>query len=234
MYALFLIVARQGADELHADLYQYLFPIAVPVLVVALCAPLLLGAAAKVDLSSNSALDSLTPVDYEQPLPPLMDIDTDLDTSLAVDEADVDAEAVEDDIDRDAAVREDLEPESLEVVQPSVGIQGGRWDEELHAAVNPECSHDLATTTYTGATRTGFVSFPRSGNSYLRSLVERATGYQTSSICELPSVGVEGRELMVCSDRLRQRLAANVLGRVRSQDSVLRQGTSLVVFSRSS
>ena len=152
MYALFLIVARQGADELHADLYQYLFPIAVPVLVVALCAPLLLGAAAKVDLSSaspdlssNSALDSLTPVDYEQRLPPLMDIDTDLDTSLAVDEADVDAEAVEDDIDRDAAVREDLEPESLEVVQPSVGIQGGRWDEELHAAVNPECSHDLAT-----------------------------------------------------------------------------------------
>ena len=187
MYALFLIVARQGADELRADLYQYLFPIAVPVLVVALCAPLLLGAAAKVDLSSNSALDSLTPVDYEQPLPPLMDIDTDLDTSLAVeDDTETDRDVPEtEEIDDDAAVREDLLPENLELERPEVGIQGGRWDVELHSAVNPECRHDLKTKPYHGDTRTGFVSFPRSGNSYLRSLVERATGYQTSSVCEL-------------------------------------------------
>jgi len=63
-----------------------------------------------------------------------------------------------------------------------VAVQGGKWDSELHDAVAPTC-HDITTTPYTGTTRTGFVSYPRSGNSYMRSLVERATSYQTSSIC---------------------------------------------------
>lgn len=34
----------------------------------------------------------------------------------------------------------------------------------------------------TGMPRTALASFPRSGNSYLRSLVEKASGYQTSSV----------------------------------------------------
>ncbi|KAK4702000.1 hypothetical protein P7C70_g4225, partial [Phenoliferia sp. Uapishka_3] len=66
------------------------------------------------------------------------------------------------------------------------GMQGGVWDVELYALANPTCE-DLGTTKpFQTKTRTAFVSFPRSGNSYLRSLVERATGYQTSSRCEKP------------------------------------------------
>ena len=34
----------------------------------------------------------------------------------------------------------------------------------------------------TSMPRTALASFPRSGNSYMRSLVEKASGYQTSSV----------------------------------------------------
>ncbi|GAA5833754.1 hypothetical protein JCM11251_003220, partial [Rhodosporidiobolus azoricus] len=68
----------------------------------------------------------------------------------------------------------------------AIAVEGGSWDTQLHAAISPACKSDLTTQPYRTDTRTGFVSFPRSGNSYLRSLVERATGYQTSSIyCDL-------------------------------------------------
>ncbi|SCV74621.1 BQ2448_7650 [Microbotryum intermedium] len=62
-----------------------------------------------------------------------------------------------------------------------VELQGGRWAHQLHDAVKPKCGH-IDTVPYMTDTRTGFVSFPRSGNSFMRSLVERATGYQTSSV----------------------------------------------------
>jgi hypothetical protein len=48
--------------------------------------------------------------------------------------------------------------------------------------MGPTCRTDLTTTPYKSKIRTGFVSYPRSGNSYIRSLLERATGFQTSSI----------------------------------------------------
>ncbi|SGY84734.1 BQ5605_C009g05717 [Microbotryum silenes-dioicae] len=67
--------------------------------------------------------------------------------------------------------------ESAEMVE----LQGGRWAQQLHDAVKPKCGH-IDTVPYSTDTRTGFVSFPRSGNSFMRSLVERATGYQTSSV----------------------------------------------------
>lgn len=43
---------------------------------------------------------------------------------------------------------------------------------------------DLPTMPYnrTRMPRTALASFPRSGNSYVRSLVEKASGYQTSSV----------------------------------------------------
>lgn len=62
-------------------------------------------------------------------------------------------------------------------------VLGGKWDAELHQAVSPECEHDIVTRPYNGSIRTGFVSYPRSGNSYMRSLIERSTRYQTSSVC---------------------------------------------------
>jgi hypothetical protein len=74
-------------------------------------------------------------------------------------------------------------PHRLDPV-PTIAIEGGKWAHELHSVVAPTCQHNLTTTAYKGKTRTGFVSFPRSGNSMLRTLVERATGYQTSSICQ--------------------------------------------------
>lgn len=65
-----------------------------------------------------------------------------------------------------------------------LGIQGGQWDAELHAAVAPKCEHTFRATLYETPIRTAFASYPRSGNSYMRSLVERATGFQTGSRCE--------------------------------------------------
>ena len=42
----------------------------------------------------------------------------------------------------------------------------------------------VQTTPYKGKiARTALATFPRSGNSYIRSMFERATGYQTSSMC---------------------------------------------------
>ncbi|KAM0789872.1 hypothetical protein ACM66B_006718 [Microbotryomycetes sp. NB124-2] len=68
----------------------------------------------------------------------------------------------------------------------ALNLYGGKWDAALHSALTPECNRDFETRPYNGSTKTGFVSFPRSGNSYMRSLVERATSYQTSSVyCDL-------------------------------------------------
>ncbi|KAM0749179.1 UAA-domain-containing protein [Meredithblackwellia eburnea MCA 4105] len=63
-----------------------------------------------------------------------------------------------------------------------IRIEGGVWDAEMHSLVGPECEHSADTSTYNTTVKTGLVTFPRSGNSYLRSLVERSTGYRTSSV----------------------------------------------------
>ncbi|GAA5895635.1 hypothetical protein JCM8208_005287 [Rhodotorula glutinis] len=72
--------------------------------------------------------------------------------------------------------------EATEAAELAVAIDGGSWDAQLLDAISPACKSELVTKPYETSLRTGFVSYPRSGNSYLRSLIERATGYQTSSI----------------------------------------------------
>lgn len=76
--------------------------------------------------------------------------------------------------------------EATEAAELAVAIDGGSWDAQLLDAISPACKSEIQTRPYDTKLRTGFVSYPRSGNSYLRSLIERATGYQTSSICALP------------------------------------------------
>ncbi|KAK4330598.1 UAA transporter family-domain containing protein [Rhodotorula toruloides] len=66
--------------------------------------------------------------------------------------------------------------------RPAVTIVGSRWDSQVHQAVSPACDTELVTVPYQPTSRVALASFPRSGNSYLRSLVERATGFQTSSV----------------------------------------------------
>ncbi|GAA5947958.1 hypothetical protein JCM10213_007666 [Rhodosporidiobolus nylandii] len=72
--------------------------------------------------------------------------------------------------------------EADEAAELAVAVEGGSWDSELHAKLSPACKTEIATRPYPAKIRTAFASYPRSGNSYLRSLLERATGYQTSSI----------------------------------------------------
>ncbi|KAM0749760.1 hypothetical protein T439DRAFT_357287 [Meredithblackwellia eburnea MCA 4105] len=71
--------------------------------------------------------------------------------------------------------------QTLSTFFPDHRITGGNWDAELHSAISPMCNSRLATQPYPTKERTGLISFPRSGNSYIRSLVERSTGFQTSS-----------------------------------------------------
>ncbi|GAA5889639.1 hypothetical protein JCM16303_004449, partial [Sporobolomyces ruberrimus] len=59
------------------------------------------------------------------------------------------------------------------------GSNSGRdGEEQLHST---DATASVIAIPIEGG-KTGFVSFPRSGNSYLRGLVERATGFQTSSV----------------------------------------------------
>ncbi|KAL7336738.1 UAA transporter family-domain-containing protein [Rhodotorula toruloides] len=72
--------------------------------------------------------------------------------------------------------------EASEAAELAVAVEGGSWDSQLHDAMSAACKNELVTIPYQTTIRTAFASFPRSGNSYLRSLIERATGYQTSSV----------------------------------------------------
>lgn len=74
--------------------------------------------------------------------------------------------------------------EASEAAELAVAVEGGSWDSQLYDAMSSACRSELETVPYQSSVRTAFASFPRSGNSYLRSLIERATGYQTSSVCE--------------------------------------------------
>jgi len=65
---------------------------------------------------------------------------------------------------------------------PAGTVEGGDWENELHAALAPECGNATEPVRWEGARRTFLVSNPRSGNTFTRELVERATGYQTSTV----------------------------------------------------
>lgn len=67
-------------------------------------------------------------------------------------------------------------------IRPHLVI-GRKWASTLHQALEPDCTANVTTATYTKPLpKTAFASFPRSGNSWIRSLVERSTGFRTSSI----------------------------------------------------
>lgn len=59
----------------------------------------------------------------------------------------------------------------------AIPVEGGQWANELHKAVSPECPHTAPDTDYYNGKlpNTALSTFPRSGNSYIRSLIERAT-----------------------------------------------------------
>jgi hypothetical protein len=65
-----------------------------------------------------------------------------------------------------------------------VEIEGGMWANQLHSVVNPKCPATLRETNfYPGQIPyTVLATYPRSGNTFIRSLIERSTGYRTSSI----------------------------------------------------
>lgn len=203
-----------------AVLFQYLVPVAVPVVLAIIIAPFVIptGALTSTGIlntghvylnSSSSAFDSTIPTTVDTIELGHLAETGETSTTTATTEAELAVEneiAAEEEVEaeeqaEEAAEAEEAEAEESQEEAAALGeaeaddvsktaVQGGKWDSELHDAVAPTC-HDITTKPYSGNTRTGFVSYPRSGNSYMRSLVERATGYQTSSICELspcPSV----------------------------------------------
>lgn len=68
----------------------------------------------------------------------------------------------------------------------STVVEGGSWENELHSGLEPECKLMNAgfnsTVRWEGKRRTALASFPRSGNTFTRELVERATNHQTSTV----------------------------------------------------
>lgn len=65
----------------------------------------------------------------------------------------------------------------------SFSVEGGRWSHELNELLaDHQCPAELHTRPFRTGRRTAFASYPRSGNTYTRSLLERATGFQTSAI----------------------------------------------------
>lgn len=80
-------------------------------------------------------------------------------------------------------------------------IEGGDWARNLYDALMPRCPKTPSaeeggsaamTRMYDGPAlpRTGFASFPRSGNTFTRELVERATGFRTTSAYCDPGLAV--------------------------------------------
>ncbi|GAA5902422.1 hypothetical protein JCM6882_002748 [Rhodosporidiobolus microsporus] len=158
-------------NKVQRTFLQYVVPCLAAVLAASLLSPFMgpLGDGSALSIVADAPAANLTAAfsvvdasfdDLDEPLAALSGI-----SDLADTTADVDAQEAED---------------------LAVAIEGGSWDSQLHEAISPACKSDLVTHLYETDLRTGFVSFPRSGNSYLRSLIERATGYQTSSVyCDL-------------------------------------------------
>ncbi|ORY82875.1 hypothetical protein BCR35DRAFT_331249, partial [Leucosporidium creatinivorum] len=81
------------------------------------------------------------------------------------------------DPDANAAI---LQPDFSEYASAD-GLEGGDWDRAFYEAVAPTCNL-TEPRVWWGSRRTALASFPRSGNSFMRELVERATGYQSSTV----------------------------------------------------
>jgi len=139
--------------------------------------------AAPVDDSSSSD-DNYTTDEADDEANAEMDIQAEIEAIEAEIEQEIEQELAEVEAAAgDATLEEDLAAiDAAEAAEVQQSIQAGRWGAQLHDAVNPTCEVDPETSVYQGPVRTGFVSYPRSGNSYMRSLIERTTGYQTSSV----------------------------------------------------
>lgn len=82
-----------------------------------------------------------------------------------------------------------LDPDAnAAILQPDVdsyssvdGLEGGDWDRSFYEAVSPTCNLS-DPVPWQGSRRTALASFPRSGNTFMRELIERATGYQSSTV----------------------------------------------------
>ncbi|GAA5889623.1 hypothetical protein JCM16303_004444, partial [Sporobolomyces ruberrimus] len=171
-------LSRQPAPpkiKLRQYSLQYLVPLLVPILLAIIVNPFLNPESPDVKLSTtfgthhNASYDDFSPVVHSLEMSAIV--------GIAELPEDVREEA------SDQADEERLNSlEASEAAALSTSVEGERWDAELHSAMGPTCRTDLTTRPYHSKTSTGFVSYPRSGNSYIRSLLERATGFQTSSI----------------------------------------------------
>jgi hypothetical protein len=66
--------------------------------------------------------------------------------------------------------------------QADVTVEGSKWAKDVHYAINPICHHNQTRTFYDAKKKTALATFPRSGNSYIRELLERSTGHLTTSV----------------------------------------------------
>lgn len=171
-----------------ADALQYLLPVSIPVVIAILITPLLAPTSHLATLDSlpihNTSSFGLDSTYASIDLNSAVTSTTGLSSVVGLTEMEEEnVDVSETPTPSDQAAEEALNTvEATEAAALSVAVEGGRWDEELHSAMGPTCRTDLTTVPHQGTVSTGFVSFPRSGNSYVRSLLERATGYQTSSI----------------------------------------------------
>ncbi|KAK4703360.1 hypothetical protein P7C70_g2856, partial [Phenoliferia sp. Uapishka_3] len=62
-----------------------------------------------------------------------------------------------------------------------IAVEGGEWERELVDAIWPDCNA-TETQRWPGSIRTALASFPRSGNTFTRELVERSSNWQTSTV----------------------------------------------------
>ncbi|GAA6062280.1 hypothetical protein JCM10212_000940 [Sporobolomyces blumeae] len=184
---------------------QYLLPISIPVIAALVISPFLSPvntSPSSIVPAVNGTLESFTTTFEPVAVDALENLSSEMPPVVGMVEGD------EENLDQsetptaaDQAAEDALNSvEASEAAALSVSVEGGRWDAELHSAMGPTCRSELETRPYYSKVSTGFVSYPRSGNSYLRSLLERATGYQTSSIyCDR---GLERTFTGECNHRL--------------------------------
>ncbi|GAA5962683.1 hypothetical protein JCM3765_006165 [Sporobolomyces pararoseus] len=182
--------ATRESTKLKQYSMQYLVPVLIPVILAILITPFLdpgfsPSSLSNFGTSSNASVESFTSIPQSVEVESMaVSLSTDVEDN--VDELDEEEEEDQEEEEEEASSQKEEdevnEAESSEAAALSLAIEGGRWDAELHSAMGPTCRTDLATVPYKAKIRTGFVSYPRSGNSYIRSLLERATGFQTSSI----------------------------------------------------
>ncbi|BGP74088.1 hypothetical protein NBRC10513v2_007520 [Rhodotorula toruloides] len=188
---------------------QYIVPLAIPVFVAILLAPFFSSSSIAVgkplESSASATIGSSLPVTMDSVAAPVTEGELGDDQPLADDDGMAGSELdaltsptndLSDIVDSAGAgdpaialsstdkAEEDAlnSAEASEAAELAVAVEGGSWDSQLHDAMSAACKTELVTIPYQTTIRTAFASFPRSGNSYLRSLIERATGYQTSSV----------------------------------------------------